>query len=113
MGSLVLASMLALKKLSDLDFFFQDKQDIEHIDLTTDKIFYACMRCADINFIKVDICQLGMDQRNMSFIARKLCDDSKPIILLHYMLPGLLKGQEKMPKSDASSAVFMDNNEVC
>ena len=29
------------------------------------------------------------------------------------MLPGLLKGQEKMSKFDASSAIFMDDNEVC
>nr|GFB89405.1 tyrosine--tRNA ligase 1, cytoplasmic-like [Tanacetum cinerariifolium]GFB90732.1 tyrosine--tRNA ligase 1, cytoplasmic-like [Tanacetum cinerariifolium] len=83
----------------------------EQTDLTTDKIFYACMRCADIVFTKADICQLGMDQRNVGVITREFCDDNKPIILLHYMLPGLLKGQEKMSKSDASSAVFMDDNE--
>ncbi|GJW51971.1 hypothetical protein Tco_0093322 [Tanacetum coccineum] len=28
------------------------RQDIEQIDLTTDKILYACMRCADIIFVK-------------------------------------------------------------
>nr|GEX72048.1 tyrosine--tRNA ligase 1, cytoplasmic-like [Tanacetum cinerariifolium] len=83
----------------------------EQTDLTTNKIFYACMRCADIVFTKADICQIGMDQRNVGVITRELCDDNKPIKLLHYMLPGLLKGQEKMSKSDASFPVFMDDNE--
>ncbi|PWA25586.1 tyrosine--tRNA ligase [Artemisia annua] len=48
----------------------------------------------------------------MGVIAREFRDDSKPIILSHHMLPGLLKGQEKMSKSDASSAIFMDDNEA-
>ncbi|GKA84719.1 tyrosine--tRNA ligase 1, cytoplasmic-like protein [Tanacetum coccineum] len=65
----------------------------------------------DTVFTKADICQLGMDQRNVGVITREFCDDNKPIILLHHMLPGSLKGQEKMSKSDASSAVFMDDNE--
>ncbi|GKC17321.1 transport protein Sec23-like protein [Tanacetum coccineum] len=37
------------------------RQDIEQIDLTTDKILYACMRCADIIFVKL-LEELGMDQ---------------------------------------------------
>ncbi|GKA11135.1 tyrosine--tRNA ligase 1, cytoplasmic-like protein [Tanacetum coccineum] len=90
----------------------QEMGQSEQADLTADKIFYACMRCADIVFTKADICQLGMDQRNVGVITREFCDDNKPIILLHHMLPGLLKGQEKMSKSDASSAVFMDDNET-
>jgi tyrosyl-tRNA synthetase len=28
------------------------------------------------------------------------------------MLPGLLKGQEKMSKSDPNSAIFMEDDEV-
>jgi hypothetical protein len=30
---------------------------------TASQIFYPCMQCADIFFLKADICQLGMDQR--------------------------------------------------
>ncbi|GJV63735.1 tyrosine--tRNA ligase 1, cytoplasmic-like protein [Tanacetum coccineum] len=89
----------------------QEMGQSEQADLTADKIFYACMRCADIVFPKANICQLGMDQRNVGVITREFYDDNKPIILLHHMLSGLLKGQEKMSKSDASFAVFMDDNE--
>ncbi|EAZ05586.1 hypothetical protein OsI_27802 [Oryza sativa Indica Group] len=32
-------------------------------ELTAAQIFYPCMQCADIFFLKADICQLGMDQR--------------------------------------------------
>ncbi|XP_021743830.1 tyrosine--tRNA ligase 1, cytoplasmic-like [Chenopodium quinoa] len=85
-------------------------------DLTGAQIFYPCMQCADIFFLKADICQLGMDQRKVNVLAREYCDDikrkHKPIILSHHMLPGLLQGQEKMSKSDASSAIFMDDSEA-
>ncbi|XP_074315903.1 tyrosine--tRNA ligase 1, cytoplasmic-like [Silene latifolia] len=38
---------------------------------------------------------------------------SKPVILSHYMLPGLQQGQEKMANSEASySAIFMDDDQV-
>ncbi|RYY86754.1 hypothetical protein EON63_05275 [archaeon] len=29
------------------------------------QIFYPCMQCADVFFLKADICQLGMDQRKV------------------------------------------------
>jgi len=32
-------------------------------DLTAAQVLYPCMQCADIFFLKADICQLGMDQR--------------------------------------------------
>ena len=64
------------------------------------------MQCADIFFLKADICQLGMDQRKVNMLAREYCDETKrklkPVILSHAMLPGLLQGQEKMSKSDPS-----------
>ncbi|KAI3804110.1 hypothetical protein L1987_32280 [Smallanthus sonchifolius] len=70
----------------------------------------------DIFFLKADICQLGMDQRKVNMLTREYCDDSKrknkPIILSHHMLPGLLQGQEKMSKSDVSSAIFMEDEEA-
>ncbi|XP_043698608.1 tyrosine--tRNA ligase 1, cytoplasmic-like [Telopea speciosissima] len=85
----------------------------EQEELTAAQIFYPCMQCADIFFLKADICQLGMDQRKVNMLAREYCDDikrkNKPIILSHHMLPGLQQGQEKMSKSDPSSSIFMED----
>uniref|UniRef100_A0A3N7GWI5 tyrosine--tRNA ligase n=1 Tax=Populus trichocarpa TaxID=3694 RepID=A0A3N7GWI5_POPTR len=57
-----------------------------------------------------------MDQRKVNVLAREYCDDikrkNKPIILSHHMLPGLQQGQEKMSKSDPSSSIFMEDEEV-
>eukprot|EP00775_Hariotina_reticulata_P007596 gene7596-7800_t len=76
---------------------------------------YPVMQCADIFFLKADICQLGLDQRKVNMLAREYCDDIKrklkPIILSHRMMPGLLEGQEKMSKSDPNSAIFMEDSE--
>lgn len=88
----------------------------EQDELTAAQIFYPCMQCADIFFLKADICQLGMDQRKVNVLAREYCDDikrkNKPIILSHHMLPGLQEGQEKMSKSDPSSSIYMEDEEA-
>lgn len=88
----------------------------EQDELTAAQIFYPCMQCADIFFLKADICQLGMDQRKVNVLAREYAEDikrkNKPIILSHHMLPGLLEGQEKMSKTDASSSIFMEDEEA-
>jgi tryptophanyl-tRNA synthetase len=59
-------------------------------ELTAAQIFYPCMQCADIFFLKADICQLGMDQRKVNVLAREYCTDikrkNKPIILSHRIL---------------------------
>ncbi|XP_021905669.1 tyrosine--tRNA ligase 1, cytoplasmic [Carica papaya] len=85
-------------------------------ELTAAQILYPCMQCADIFFLKADICQLGMDQRKVNVLAREYCDDikrkNKPIILSHHMLPGLQQGQEKMSKSDPSSSIYMEDEEA-
>uniref|UniRef100_A0ACD5X9Y8 Uncharacterized protein n=1 Tax=Avena sativa TaxID=4498 RepID=A0ACD5X9Y8_AVESA len=85
-------------------------------ELTAAQIFYPCMQCADIFFLEADICQLGMDQRKVNMLAREYSDDTKrerkPIILSHRMLPGFKEGQEKMSKSDPSSAIFMEDDEA-
>lgn len=85
-------------------------------ELSAAQILYPCMQCADIFFLKADICQLGMDQRKVNVLAREYCDSTKrknkPIILSHHMLPGLQQGQEKMSKSDPSSSIFMEDEEV-
>ncbi|KAL2642948.1 hypothetical protein R1flu_010535 [Riccia fluitans] len=81
-------------------------------ELTAAQIFYPCMQCADIFFLKADICQLGSDQRKVNVLAREYCKGKlKPIILSHHMLPGLLQGQEKMSKSMSDSAIFMEDEE--
>jgi tyrosyl-tRNA synthetase len=107
-------------------------------DLSASQIFYPCMQCADIFFLKADICQLGMDQRKVNMLAREYCDVAepkikfKPVILSHRevtpfgcsrsprqfkhaastadMLAGLKEGQEKMSKSDPDSAIFMEDD---
>jgi tyrosyl-tRNA synthetase len=81
------------------------------------QILYPCMQCADIFFLKANICQLGMDQRKVNMLAREYLDYKdvkkkyrfKPIILSHHMLLGLKEGQEKMSKSDPDSAIFMED----
>nr|DAD21084.1 TPA_asm: hypothetical protein HUJ06_022547 [Nelumbo nucifera] len=88
----------------------------EQEELTAAQILYPCMQCADIFFLKADICQLGMDQRKVNVLAREYCDDikrkNKPIILSHHMLPGLQQGQEKMSKSDPTSSIYMEDEEA-
>jgi len=85
-------------------------------ELSASQIFYPCMQCADIFFLKADICQLGMDQRKVNVLAREYCDlikqKNKPIILSHHMMLGLLEGQPKMSKSNPNSAIFMEDSEV-
>jgi len=82
--------------------------------LTAAQILYPIMQCADIFFLKADICQLGVDQRKVNMLARDYCDAArrklKPVILSHHMLYGLKKGQAKMSKSDPDSAIFMEDS---
>jgi tyrosyl-tRNA synthetase len=95
-------------------------------------LMYAAMQCADIYFLNVDICQLGMDQRKVNMLARELSDyvfadkpsfietRCKPIIVSHHMLMGLQqsigdgndsnKETQKMSKSIPDSAIFMDDS---
>ncbi len=92
------------------------------VNLSAAQIMYPCMQCADVFFLKADICQLGMDQRKVNMLAREYVDSGlksntksirfKPVILSHRMLPGLLAGQEKASKSVAGSAIFMDDDEA-
>lgn len=85
-------------------------------ELFSSQIFYPCMQCADIFYLKADICQLGMDQRKVNMLAREYCDlvkpkiKLKPIILSHHMLMGLEKDMEKMSKSKPNSAIFMEDS---
>jgi tyrosyl-tRNA synthetase len=82
-------------------------------DMSAAQIFYPCMQCADVFFLKADICQLGLDQRKVNMLAREYCDEVKikfkPVVISHHMLMGLKQGQEKMSKSDPDSAIFMED----
>ncbi|KAL9655144.1 hypothetical protein ABK040_008920 [Willaertia magna] len=95
----------------------------EKDDLSAAQIFYPCMQCADIFYLKADICQLGMDQRKVNMLAREYSElkrkDKKtkskfrfsPIVLSHHMLPGL-DGSTKMAKSNPDAAIFMEDAET-
>lgn len=93
--------------------------------LQASQIFYPCMQAADIFQLKVDICQLGLDQRRVGMLAREIGQKLgfwKPIVVSHHMLMGLSQltttstGIErvielKMSKSDPDSAIFMSDSE--
>ena len=89
----------------------------ESDDLAASQIFYPVMQCADIFFLKVDICSLGIDQRKVNMLAIEYCDKIKrklkPVIVSHHMVMGL-DGSDKMSKSNPDNAIFMDDkpNEV-
>jgi tyrosyl-tRNA synthetase len=93
--------------------------------LSAAQIFYPCMQAADIWNLKVDIAQLGMDQRKVNVLAREVFPKlglKKPIAIHHHMLMGLtepkvndLDGVEasvakKMSKSNPDSAIFMTDS---
>ncbi|CAM9406008.1 unnamed protein product, partial [Phaeothamnion confervicola] len=90
----------------------------ESEDMPAAQIMYPAMQCADIFFLKADICQLGLDQRKVNMLAREYCDlvkpkiKHKPVILSHHMISGLKEGQAKMSKSDPDSAIFMEDLET-
>lgn len=77
------------------------------------QIIYPCMQCADVFYLKADICQLGMDQRKVNMLAREYCDTikkkDKPIIISHHMLSSL--NCTKMSKSEPELAIFMEDTE--
>jgi tyrosyl-tRNA synthetase len=87
----------------------------ESDDLAASQIFYPVMQCADIFFLKSDICSLGIDQRKVNILAIEYCDKikrkNKPIIVSHHMVMGL-DGSDKMSKSNPDNAIFMDDNET-
>ena len=94
--------------------------------LYASQILYPLMQTADIFYLNVDICQLGLDQRKVNMLAREVAnifDRPKPISIHHHMLMGLNKPpdtnltgvdrviQLKMSKSNPDSAIFMLDSE--
>jgi tyrosyl-tRNA synthetase len=89
--------------------------------LSAAQILYPCMQAADIFYMGIDICQLGMDQRKVNVLAREIAPKlghRKPIVVSHHMLLGLLEPPKgisdpveratamKMSKSIPDSAIF-------
>ena len=58
----------------------------------TSQLLYPMMQVADIFWLDVDICQLGLDQRRANILAREMADKmkwKKPVAVHHHMLIGL------------------------
>lgn len=58
----------------------------------TAQLFYPMMQVADVFQLRVDICQLGLDQRRANILAREVAekfDWKKPVVVSHHMLMGL------------------------
>lgn len=94
----------------------------ESDELSAAQILYPCMQCADIFYLGVDVCQLGMDQRKVNMLAREVAPAlgfKKPIAVHHHMMMGLQQPPTsdasaldrtiaaKMSKSNPDSAIFM------
>jgi len=90
------------------------------------QILYPLMQAADMVYMKVDVAQLGLDQRKVNMLAREIFPKlgyKKPIAVHHHMLLGLkFKSAEgmnpidkkialKMSKSNPDSAIFMTDTE--
>ena len=89
--------------------------------LKASQIFYPCMQCADVFYLKADATQLGMDQRKVNVLAREVGEKLgywKPVVVSNHMIAGLQEvktdagGAEaaiakKMSKSNPDSAIFM------
>lgn len=97
--------------------------------IQTAQLFYPMMQVADIFWLDVDICQLGLDQRRANILAREIADRmhwKKPIAVHHHMLVGLQGRKEpegfdengtvdseiasKMSKSKPESSIFVHDS---
>ena len=97
--------------------------------LQTAQLFYPMMQVADIFWLDVDICQLGLDQRRANILAREIADRlkwKKPVAVHHHMLIGLHGSKQpegydenesmdiaiasKMSKSKPESSIFVHDS---
>jgi tyrosyl-tRNA synthetase len=93
------------------------------------QLFYPMMQVADIFWLDVDICQLGVDQRRANILAREIADRmkwKKPVAVHHHMLIGLQGKKEpegfdenstldseitsKMSKSKPETSIFVHDS---
>lgn len=75
--------------------------------IQTAQLFYPMMQVADIFWLDVDICQLGLDQRRANILAREIADKmkwKKPVAVHHHMLIGL-QGKKEAEGFDENGAV--------
>jgi tyrosyl-tRNA synthetase len=73
----------------------------------TAQLFYPVMQVADIFWLEVDICQLGLDQRRANILAREIAEKlawKKPVAVHHHMLLGL-QGKKEPEGFDDNSSV--------
>ena len=71
------------------------------------QLFYPMMQVADIFWLDVDICQLGLDQRRANILAREIAEKmkwKKPVAVHHHMLIGL-QGKKEPEGYDENSAL--------
>ncbi len=78
-------------------------------------IFYPSMQVADIFYLGVQVCQLGMDQRRANMLAREVAPKigkPKPVAIHHHMLMGLMgrTSEEKMSKSRPETCIFVHDS---
>jgi len=95
----------------------------------TAQLFYPMMQVADIFWLDVDICQLGLDQRRANILAREVAEKmkwKKPVAVHHHMLIGLQGKKEpegfdengdvdseiasKMSKSKPETSIFVHDS---
>jgi len=95
----------------------------------TAQLFYPMMQVADIFWLDVDICQLGLDQRRANILAREIAEKlkwKKPVAVHHHLLMSLqgvrqLEGFDenasidreiasKMSKSRPESSIFVHDS---
>ncbi len=102
-------------KKNTIDNIFKVLLETNKEELAASQIFYPVMQCADVFFLGIDICSLGIDQRKVNMLALEYCDKikrkNKPIIVSHHMIMGL-DGSDKMSKSNPDNTVFMDDTEA-
>lgn len=92
---------------------------------STAQLFYPSMQVSDIFELKVDICQLGLDQRRANILGREIADKlkwKKPVVVSHHMIMGLQGVQpgadkeeimmaSKMSKSKPETSIYMHDTE--
>jgi tyrosyl-tRNA synthetase len=95
----------------------------------TAQLFYPMMQVADIFWLDVDICQLGLDQRRANILAREVAEKlhwKRPVAVHHHMLMGLQGAKQpegyddnakidseiasKMSKSRPETSIFVHDS---
>ena len=72
------------------------------------QLFYPMMQVADIFWLDVDICQLGLDQRRANILSREIAQKlkwKKPVAVHHHMLIGLQGRKEPEGAFDENDAI--------